>query len=508
LWDRPLFEIQHSVRQRQSAQLVGSTWSIGIGTLEFEFYYFMSLLRVLESRTCIGCGACACVVPDLRPRWDGNGFLSPQLAHSSEAALDTLASKVCPFSDLAEDEDSIGARLYQGSCSHRTQELGWFVETYVGYCRDPETRSRGSSGGLGRWLLATLLRTGLADACIHVSPVKPHDASNGALFQYVVSRTTDEVLNSATSAYYPVHLADAMRYVQKNSGRYAIIGVPCFIKAVRLLQQNEEIFAERIRFTIGLFCGHWKSRLYAEMLAWQLGIAPPDDIAEVNFRQKVGPTAKDKGFVAKSASTGLVQGPRVISSLFGGDYSLGFFQHRGCDYCDDVAAETADITIGDAWLPEYIPDAKGTSVVVVRSPEIHQVLLHARDCGEIVLESIDPRRVVESQAGAFRHRREGLAYRLWLDTKAKRWHPRKRVSPSSRHLDRRRRAIYETRVLLREKSTPAFLAAKQRGDFEQFRRVMSPLVARYRRLYQRSLIERVIRRFKRIVSRVFRIGLS
>jgi coenzyme F420-reducing hydrogenase beta subunit len=35
-----------------------------------------------------------------------------------------------------------------------------------------------------------------------------------------------------------------------------------------------------------------------------------------------------------------------------------------------VLAETADVTVGDAWLPEYIKDGLGTNIITIRSPEI------------------------------------------------------------------------------------------------------------------------------------------
>lgn len=41
--------------------------------------------------------------------------------------------------------------------------------------------------------------------------------------------------------------------------------------------------------------------------------------------------------------------------------------YKACDFCDDVFAETADIALGDAWLPEYVQDGNGTNVVVTRN---------------------------------------------------------------------------------------------------------------------------------------------
>jgi len=39
-------------------------------------------------------------------------------------------------------------------------------------------------------------------------------------------------------------------------------------------------------------------------------------------------------------------------SIYGLNWGYGLFKYKACDFCDDVMGETADITIGDAWLPK------------------------------------------------------------------------------------------------------------------------------------------------------------
>ena len=41
------------------------------------------------------------------------------------------------------------------------------------------------------------------------------------------------------------------------------------------------------------------------------------------------------------------------------------FKYKACDFCDDVFAETADVVVGDAWIPKYL--TQGNSLVVTRS---------------------------------------------------------------------------------------------------------------------------------------------
>jgi len=46
-----------------------------------------------------------------------------------------------------------------------------------------------------------------------------------------------------------------------------------------------------------------------------------------------------------------------------------------------VFAETADVVLGDAWLPEYVQDSDGTNVVVTRNQDIRQLIVKARTEG-------------------------------------------------------------------------------------------------------------------------------
>lgn len=81
-------------------------------------------------------------------------------------------------------------------------------------------------------------------------------------------------------------------------------------------------------------------------------------------------------------------------------YSNGYFQIPGCFFCDDVFAECADVVFMDAWLPEYIDDPKGTSIIIVRNPEIAELIP-----GDANLEEIDIERVIYSQRAALRRKR-------------------------------------------------------------------------------------------------------
>lgn len=433
---------------------------------------------VIDQGYCIGCGACAAAVNSpFTMGYDRYGRLQARLQArlQGEDRSDSPFEKICPFGAGADDEDSLAAEFLPDA-PQRHAATGRFISCRVGHVEDAALRAAASSGGMGRWLSAQLLRRGLVDAVIHVAP----GTGAGELFAYSVSEKPEQLTHTARSAYYPVSLDAVITHMREHPGRYAITGVPCFVKALRLLSLRDPEIRQRISFTIGIICGHLKSTAFAEAFGWQLGV-PPDDLGGIEFRGKLaGQPANHKGVSALSIRGG-DWSPMVSSKkLLGGDWGLGFFKYQACDYCDDITAETADIAIGDAWLPEFVKDSNGTSVIVCRNPVIEALLEEGRESGALQLLDSTPEQIARSQAGGLRHRREGLAYRLALADARGRWHPPKRTQPSDR-LSARRKRIYELRVELAARSHEAFLAAREAGDFDLFGRSMRSLIRRYER---------------------------
>ena len=401
---------------------------------------------------CIGCGGCG-------PRpgalgWDSYGQLKPRGTWAAEPSA--AFANICPFSPDAANEDEIAAERFPEPAA-RDALIGSFEAAYVGHVAEGEYRAGGSSGGMVSWVAAELLRRGLIDGVAHVVPVDP--GGDGAFFRYRISRSVEEVQQGARSRYHPVELSAVLAEIRSTPGRYAVVGVPCFIKAVHLLRAEEPLLAERIAFTLGLFCGHMKSARLAESFAWQLN-APMAEVRAVEYRRK------DPGRPANwyTAHLTLADGSARWQDwwhLVDGDWGAGFFQNSACNYCDDVVAETADIAFGDAWVEPYSSDGRGTNVVIVRSRAVQALVADAIGEGRLGLEQVNARFISDTQAAGFRQRREGLAYRLRI-------HPpklplRKRLAPGGRDLPWRRKAIYRGRRWISVNSHRLFALARATG---------------------------------------------
>jgi len=365
---------------------------------------------------CIGCGLCAALCPQdvLTMQWNRYGEYNPveMTPCTTECGL---CLKVCPFATSEENEDTIGERLYGAvpGIRHRS-ETGYYLAAYVGYSE--RHRPTSASGGMATWLLETLLTQGVVDHVICVAPTGDPER----LFAFRVFDTPEDVRTGAGSAYYPVEMSGVIRQVLEVPGRYAVTGLPCFLKAIRLAGQRNKKLRERIVVTVGLVCGQLKSKHFTDYVAALAGVR--GEVAGVRYRGKSPDHPASNYHYTFTTADG--EERRILwTEGIAEAWTNRWFTPAACSYCDDVFAECADVTCMDAWLPEYSRDSRGTNLVLVRSPAVREVLERGQG---VRLDPIPVERVVQSQGGVVAIKRQHLAYRLYLDWEGA---PEKRVAP-------------------------------------------------------------------------------
>lgn len=461
--------------------------------------------RVIEGGYCIGCGVCSAMRPEeFALSFSPEGMFRSERLVPAEARRDDI-SGLCPMSGAGPDESEIAAALWPGLPAH--PGIGRHALTAVAWVEEGGFRAAGSSGGLLSWLAAEMLRRGLVEEVVQVAPRQasgPQDDGMGnggpALFSYHVSRSPEDVRRAAKSRYYPVHARDAIAHIRASGRPTLFMGLPCFVKMIRTLARTDPAVEAAVKFTLGLVCGHLKSAGFAQILAWQAGV-PPERIETVDFRVKVPDRpASSYGFMARDAASHRDH-QALMADLVGHDWGQGMMKYKACDYCDDVLAECADIAIGDAWLEPWRREWQGANICVARHPVIVAILEEAAAAGRLHVEPVSPDRAAESQGAGLRHRREGLAWRLWRDQRKGLWVPRKRVAPSAA-LPRQRQMIYDARDRIRDDSHQALLEARRSGRFETFVDRMRPALAQYARANRGTLAMRLKRKLRNGLDRL------
>lgn len=421
--------------------------------------------RVVANDMCVGCGACVavCSTDSLKMQWNEDGFLVPMLA--GECGHDGSCIKVCPFnpepSDDVRTETEIAAQFLTDA-PYIDKNIGRYFSTYVGYAE--EYRKTSSSGGLATYIAANLLKSGVVD---HVLAVLP-GANDGDHYSYQIASSPDDLLSASRTRYFPVTADSVLKSLAELKGNVAFVGVACFVKAVRLAQARDPEINAKVRFVIGIICGGLKSAFFTNYLAGLSGTT------EVNIRKPQyrikdeARPASDYSFGHVDARTGADKTIRM--RLVGDMWGTGLFKANACDFCDDVTTELADISVGDAWLPPYVADGRGTSVIVTRSAEAERLISNGIATCELSVEKLPFDRFKQSQQGSFNHRQYGLPVRIaWEKRSGHEVSPKRfdgRVHPEFRFVLRLRRWV-------RKKSFSAWRETRNSKEFD--RRMASSL---------------------------------
>ena len=266
---------------------------------------------------CVGCGSCA-----ERMRWDKNGFLKPEASSVPPASF----AQQCPFSPAAADEDAISAERFAGASSVDPR-IGCFEGAYVGYVAEPSFRPNGSSGGITSWVAAELLRTGRVDGVAHVAPTDP---ASGRTSLIALRDRWRRSIGVPSRAIIRSSCRKSCTRSAATPGRYAVVGMPCFIKAIHLLRRADPVLASGSSHTLGLFCGHMKSARLVESFAWQLR-------RRASPRSGAGVPRKGRQAARQlvpHAALDLDDGSSAEQDwwhIADGDWGAGFFQNPACD---------------------------------------------------------------------------------------------------------------------------------------------------------------------------------
>lgn len=285
--------------------------------------------------------------------------------------------------------------------------LGYCLEAYQGRVTHSERYHAAPSGGLCTEVLAELLRRGDVDAV-----VVPQSLDVYPWFESRIVSSVSEVYASSGSVYHATPMNETIREVlYGGERRYAVVGLPCMVQGIRLLQCRFPTAKRRIRFLLGLACSGLQTRCFADYVTALLG----GKTGRLIYRQ-----TSEKASDSLHARMVLETRARKKSIP-----SMGLSMHYrayeasvvpGCRFCDDFFSETADAVFMEAFLPEIMKQHPGgTSLTVVRNAELSELLTSGIASGHWMLEPISPCQVERSQMEQVCRRRSRVPARLrWM----------------------------------------------------------------------------------------------
>jgi len=389
--------------------------------------------EVVSKNLCIGCGICASICPheNLKIKFNRFGeYNALEIGNSCDEKCH-LCLDVCPFYNNQDNEDTLGKKLFAKTPGIKhTPETGYYIDSFVGYSNIKSHRENGASGGLATWTLEKLLTDNLVD---HVACVSPNNDPE-KLFKFKICNSPEEVRECSRSCYYPVETSGVVRHILQNEGRYAIIGLPCVCKAIRLAMQLSPKLQRRIKFVFGLVCRQTKSKFFVEYIC-ALGGGDPHSLNAITFRIKdSNRSASDFGMKwicrdrANRSSEGVVFWTEGMNRIWFDRY----FTPNACNFCDDIFAELSDACFMDAWLSPYRNDNRGHTIMLIRNKDLLDLIENPDSEKALQISHLPIEQVIRSQISVIFEKRKAISERLAHCDKEGLTAPAKRVSQKSK----------------------------------------------------------------------------
>ncbi len=346
---------------------------------------------VARDGLCTGCGSCVAICP-----LDAIEMLIDHCKAIYLPRLDKekcnqcgLCFEVCP--GRAVDFKQLNAEIFGKQPEDIL--LGNYLNCYIGHATDYDIRYNSTSGGLVTALLIFTLEQGIIDGAL----VTRMSENNPLEPQPFIARTREEIISASKSKYCPVPANIALKDIleAKESERFAVVGLPCHIHGVRKAEVINKKLKERIVLHLGLFCGSPATFLWTEFLLQRKGIRR-EEVTNLDHRGEGWPGGM---LIRLKNSTS-----RFIPFGDAGVLRMFYCPSR-CNLCCDHTAELADISFGDAWLPEFNCDRVGKSIVICRSRQVEEFSQCAVSQGQLELDRVDSEKAIQSQGGLYYKKR-------------------------------------------------------------------------------------------------------
>ncbi|MDJ0737330.1 MAG: Coenzyme F420 hydrogenase/dehydrogenase, beta subunit C-terminal domain [Nostocaceae cyanobacterium] len=301
---------------------------------------------------------------------------------------------------------------------------GAYRQMYTGFARENDIRNRGASGGVISRVLIHLLETGQVQGAV-VLKQGLHVPDRA---EPMIATNREQVLAAAQSVYAVTPLLTILPEMEAFPGLLAFVGLPEQVTTLRMLQAAGHPAAQKVVFVAGPYTG---TNMYGGAVrAFLRSQGVPDHIPITSLQWRAG---EWPGYLqVETADGGIFQAKKFYYN-----YLIPFYISRNCQITPDFTNEATDLSVGDAWSPQFEEAGGGHSVVVVRSQKALEVVEKMRESGLLTLEPVEVNQALGMHGHMLDFKKRGSFIRLEVQQKFGKPIPEFGYRPASISLTRR-----------------------------------------------------------------------
>jgi len=361
-----------------------------------------TISSVRDNGLCTQCGICVAICPCNAIRMvksDSLGIYLP-LINKERCKCCGLCVRYCPGHLV--DFRELNLEFFDRQPLDRS--LGNYLKCWIAHSNDCNIRYNSASGGIVSQLLIFALDKKIIDGALVVG-MKEDNPLEPTPF---IARSKKEILSASKSKYCPVPANVALKQILAEDGRFAVVGLPCHIHGIRKAELLNPELRKKIVLHICLMCSHMVNFLGTEFIIKKIHV-PKEQVSQLSYRGKGWPGAMTIKLKNKSSfNIPLVGSWNSYWPIF----SSFFFTPTRCTMCPDQTGELADISLGDAWLPELRSDKIGESIIITRTKAAESMLSAMASSRVISLMQVSPEKVKQSQFLNLKFKKDDLSTRL------------------------------------------------------------------------------------------------
>jgi coenzyme F420 hydrogenase subunit beta len=339
---------------------------------------------VSDSYMCSNCGACNAVCPKNAIYFKISNIGRMYAAVSDKCVNCGLCTKVCPSLEINRQHNNVDPYV------------GDIISVHVGRATDDFTYKNSQSGGVCTALLTYLFDNKLIDGAL---VVRMEASTPVPILRASIVSDVASLKQSQKSCYTPIDLLSSLKDISQYNS-LAVVGLPCHISGLVNLQKIKKLYAEKIKYRIGLICDR---TLCSGIQNVFQTYAPQFNNIIINWRCK-NLSNNGQHYQYDNAPVVIINedGKYVSVKNLHRFWLKEMFTPPRCRVCTDKINVNADIVLGDPWrMPNYDKE-NGDSVIAVRTEVGSKLFSDACKAGYIhcnqrIREEIETGQLIEQR---------------------------------------------------------------------------------------------------------------